>query len=551
MPSIFSEPDTLPEFAKAFDLVGNRLSPDLLTNITTEALLAWSREPDNRALVLALDALALAEGNADASYEALTNDPRIEESSVFRIRRARQHTISGEAGEARELLDEVIRADTADNLIRQLAACTAHGRLDDREAFSRCWQAVLEQEDLADPVPFRDLIAAPDDYTLLSNLPFREHSEMIRYLFRYDIPDHRDAEVLALADEMVSILDNLERVVTDSVIETGSSGVLPGVEALLAMTGGGTDLIEEILAEHGTGIDPAIREAIDSALGDVREIGVRMQVLAPLLAWASDPETPPGALVATLRDRAGGDDRIIRQMLDLVLDDLSTDTISGIGDVLAADLPPRERALQQFTLLVDAGRFADALAVAEEHDLLDDIGNEPPFDSYRLSVLRQSDRLAEAFALLLGWNRAGRLLHESGQLVDLALILGRMDTVLALRPVFTNTRMCPAAHLIPAYDCILKKDVKGAMQYLKRAEGAGLSREQVLVLQARILLAGGFPKRVVSLRGKMEKILPPATSYPVLIRAYRELGREAEAAEAEALLRGSREEAGTDTGHPR
>ena len=551
MPSFFSDPDTLSEFAKAFDLVGNRLSLDLLTAITTEALLAWSREPDSRALVLAIDALALAEGDADASYEALTNDPRIEESSVFRIRRARQHTISGEIAEARELLDEVIRADAPDNLIRQLTACTAHGRLDDREAFSLCWQAVLEQEDLADPVPVRDLIAAPDDYTLLSNLPFREHSEMIRYLFRYDIPDHRDAEVWALADEMASILDNLEQVVTDSVIETGSSGVLPGVEALLAMTGGGIDLVEEILAEHGTGIDPAIREAIDSALGDVRDIGVRMQVLATLLAAASDPETLPGALVATLRDQAGGDDKIIRHMLDLVLDDLSMDTISGIVDVLAADLPPQERALQQFTLLIDADRFADALAVAEEHDILDDIGNEPPFDSYRLSVLRQSNRLEEAFALLLGWNRAGRLLHESGQLVDLALILGRMDTVLTLRPVFSDTRMCPAAHLIPAYDCILKKDVKGSMQHLTRAEGAGLSREQVLILQARVLLAGGFPKRVVSLRGKMEKSLPPTITYPLLVRAYRELGRVAEAAEAEALHRGIREEAGADTGHPR
>ena len=544
MPTLFSDPDTLSEFAKAFDLVGNRLSPDLLTAITTEALPAWSREPDNRALVLAIDALALAEGDADASYEALTNDPRIEESSVFRIRRARQHAIGGEIPEARELLDEVIRDDSPDNLIRQLAACIAHGRLEDREAFSRCWQGILVQEDLADPVPIRDLIAAPDDYTLLSNLPFREHREMIRYLFRYDIPDHRDAEVLALADEMASVLDNLERVVTDSVIEIGSSPALPGVEAMLAMTGGGTDLVEEILAEHGTGIDPAIREAIDSALKDVREIGVRMQVLATLLAAVTDPGTPPGSLVATLRDQAGGDDQIIRHMLDLVLDDLSRDTISGILDVLAADLPPRERALQQFRLLVQADRFADAMAVAGEHDLLDVLGDEPAFDNYRLSMLRQSDRLKEAFALLLSWNRAGRLLHESGQLVDLALILGRMDEVLALRSVCSNTRMCPAAHLIPAYDCIMRKDVKGAMQHIARAESAGLSREKALVLQARILLAGGFPKRVVSLRGKMEKHLLPTASYPLLIQAYREMGRETEAADAETLL--CREAEGAD-----
>jgi len=34
----------------------------------------------------------------------------------------------------------------------------------------------------------------------------------------------------------------------------------------------------------------------------------------------------------------------------------------------------------------------------------------------------------------------------------------------------------------------------------------------------------------------LESSLPPADVYPLLIRAYRELGREAEAREAEAAL---------------
>jgi hypothetical protein len=57
------------------------------------------------------------------------------------------------------------------------------------------------------------------------------------------------------------------------------------------------------------------------------------------------------------------------------------------------------------------------------------------------------------------------------------------------------------------------------------------------MLLARSLLSAGYPKRVVGLREKMLKTsLPPEEIYPLLIRAYRELGRESEARDVEAML---------------
>jgi hypothetical protein len=76
--------------------------------------------------------------------------------------------------------------------------------------------------------------------------------------------------------------------------------------------------------------------------------------------------------------------------------------------------------------------------------------------------------------------------------------------------------------------------VKRGLELIEQAKGAGLSEDAALVFTARFLLLSGFPKRVVGLSEKMLKHKIPAQHvYPLLIQAYRNLGREGEAKAAE------------------
>jgi len=79
-----------------------------------------------------------------------------------------------------------------------------------------------------------------------------------------------------------------------------------------------------------------------------------------------------------------------------------------------------------------------------------------------------------------------------------------------------------------------KGDVKGGLALIEQAKRIGLPEDAALIFSARFLLASGYPKRVVSICSKMlRNTMMRKYAYPLLIAAYRDLGKETEAAEVE------------------
>ena len=136
MASYFSEPSHIELFSIGFDLIRDQLPETMIADIIEEIEENLEEYPDDRSSVLALDALYDAIDDQDCAIEVDAGYTVMTYSSIFSLREARHHMLNGEPEDAERLLDEVIRLDSADSLVRQLCALIAYGRRNDRKTLT-------------------------------------------------------------------------------------------------------------------------------------------------------------------------------------------------------------------------------------------------------------------------------------------------------------------------------------------------------------------------------------------------------------------------------
>ena len=536
MSSCFSDPHILEFFAIGFDLMGGHLPPSAVAPIITDAEDVLEKYPDNRGAALALDALNDLIGERDEALTALESQTIVSETSINKLRRARQLMLSGETREARDLLLEVTRMRVEGSVPRELHIMLAFARLGDREAFARIWHDLIEREGLLEPVPAEDFIKYPGDYTLLEELPFREQIESLEYLFSYGVGENREAEVFAFIHSLPDYLENLLTRVDLEEREYGISGCFAALPVIKAIAEGSLDVIEKIFSTYDPISDERLLEETGENIERIRKSGVEAGVLNELLRWSVDPVQPAGKLLDTLRRHTGGDDEPILAMFDMANMGASGVAVGELASLLLEAHPDNRCLIESvYGSLKSEERYDEALAFADRHEFLKQ--DDAQFESLKLEALRSSDEEA-AFQFLLGGIKERRMLERYADLFELALALDRMDEVASLRWIFAEEKGAIAgSHMLNALDRLKKRDVKEGTALFERAKRSGFPEELALMLLARSLLSAGYPKRVVGLREKMLKTsLPLEEIYPLLIRAYRELGRESEARDVEAML---------------
>ena len=536
MSSCFSDPHILEFFAIGFDLMGGHLPPSAVAPIITDAEDVLEKYPDNRGAALALDALNDLIGERDEALIALESLAMLSESSINMLRRARQLMLSGKTEEAEGLLLEITRMRTAGSVPRELHIMLAFARLGDREAFARIWHDLIERDGLLEPVPAEEFIKYPGDYTLLGEFPFREQIESLEYLFSYGVQENREAEVFAFIHSLPDYLENLLTRVDLEEREYGISGCFAALPVIKAIAEGSLDVIEKIFSTYDPISDERLLEETGENIERIRKSGVEAGVLNELLRWSVDPVQPAGKLLDTLRRHTGGDDEPILAMFDMANMGASGVAVGELASLLLEAHPDNRCLIESvYGSLKSEERYDEALAFADRHEFLKQ--DDAQFESLKLEALRSSDEEA-AFQFLLGGIKERRMLERYADLFELALALDRMDEVASLRWIFAEEKGAIAgSHMLNALDRLKKRDVKEGTALFERAKRSGFPEELALMLLARSLLSAGYPKRVVGLREKMLKTsLPLEEIYPLLIRAYRELGRESEARDVEAML---------------
>jgi hypothetical protein len=294
---------------------------------------------------------------------------------------------------------------------------------------------------------------------------------------------------------------------------------------------------EEILHMGASIPGVVMSETIHPALDEIRKTGREMLVLETLKHWSFNRVKPAPDLFRTLQDQSGGDNELIFEMLDL----LDADRPRGMYNKIRSKIPVSRRK-EHDPLKKEPGRltggpgFNDTPASAGQPAIITPGSEET--ENLNLDTLLESGRESEAFEYLLGRMKSGHLLRRYTELFELACTLNRMDDLPVLRPVLESKKISSATYLLDAYGRLMRKDVKGGLALIDRAERSGLCADDGLLFSARFLLISNFPKRVVGICEKMFRTgIPDEMIYPLLIRAYRELGREDAARAAEEELR--------------
>jgi hypothetical protein len=451
------------------------------------------------------------------------------DSSLFSLRQARHHLLNGEPKEAERLLDEVIRLNSADSPIRQMYALIAYGRRNDREKFTFTWKQLRRQYGARSHGSAKDRTGRVTDYSLFHDLPFREHIEGIGLLFRFEIRDGRDEEIIALITGFRTYLANLSEGMISEAVVDGFTDSLPAFKVIAAISSGMVKTAEEILKTGDSITGAALTGTIHPALEEIRKTGREMRVLEILKNWSFNRVKPTPDLIHTLQEQSGGDNQLIIDMIDLLDADRPRGDYEKIRSLLSVsnlkEINPLTTELDQ---MIKECRFDNALAFADRHALFPK-GSEK-LENLIAEALLDSGRESEAFEYLLGCMKNGHLLQHYVSLFELACTLNWMDDLPVLRPVLESKHISPAIYLLDAYGRLGKKDVKGCLALVKRAEGSGLDADDALLFSARFLLLANFPKRVVGICDKMTwSGIPDEMVYPLLIRAYRDLGREDDA----------------------
>ncbi len=535
MYSYFGDPYNIEQFAIGFDLIGDHLSEDVISDIIAEIEELQDDFPDNRYFAIALGALYDIIGEQKEAFDALESQTLIVESSIILLRMARQLMLLGKEEDARELLEKIARQETEESVPRELHAMLAFARMNDREAFTGIWHGMIERFSLAEPIPVAELIRSPEIYSLLEDLPFREQIEGLEYLFSYQVPEGREAEVYSLIHNLRFYLKNLLFGVYIQSQREDITEYLPALPVIKAISEGSIEVVEKILSMHGPISDGVLRGEVEESIKDLRESGMEAAVLIELGNRASDPAQPAGETLDALREYTGGDDEPIIE----VLNGISTEFLmEGARDLLLAlhEAHPDDHRLirRLYETLKLEENYDEALMLAGQYPFLEQ--EDDSFDTLKLNALSSSDKDA-AFQHLLGEMKEKRMLERYADLFELALALDRMDEVSPLRQTFAAKRITEVTHMLNALDRLKKGKVKGGLALIDRAIGAGFPEDLALMISAHSLLSAGYPKRVVGLCEAMLKgSLSPEDIYPLLIRAYRELGKETEAREAEAAF---------------
>lgn len=561
MSSYFNDTDHIALFAAGFDLIRDELPKLHILDIITEINDELTTNPYDHDAILALDGLYDAIDEQDDAIFALSLykddpdqdfiDPERVNRTIFLLRTARQRMLKGEREESERLFDEVIaRAPCATTWIAEnpagfpvdspalpLCSLLAYGYKNDKRGFTAAWHAILKRFELTEPVPEEDFRDNFGEYTLFDVLPYREQIDGISFLLKFGIMECREQEIFSLVAFLEKYLERLADHVFNVGTEFGFTECLPAMEVITAISNGGAMTIEEIIKKEHALTTKALLVVIQADLVKIRRRGTQMLVFATLMHWLSHPVCPVPDMVSLLRGQSHGDDDLIAELLDMMGDELPyeilAETVSNLS--VSGEIESRLKK-KRYTLLKNNGRYNEALALAAQDDTIMPKGED--CDLLKIKAFEESEQDIDAFNYLLDCIKDGRLLNEVPWLFEIGLCLEKHDDLRFALPILQSQGISGGVYMLKAYDHLQQKDLDRGLALIEQAQDAGFPRDTALIYSARFLAAAGYPKRVIGLCEKMlKKNIYPQYVYPLLIEAYRSLGKENDARAAEEKFR--------------
>jgi len=558
MQPYFHDPAHVTLFSAGFDLVRGELPKSRIREIIREIDEELTENPRDHDAILCLDALYDAIGERDEAIRALARyQDRINQDSIdpervnrtqFSLRSARQLMFSGEKKAALQVFDEVIakvpdatryvglnpKHSPEDSPALPLCSLLAYGYKNDRHGFIAAWHAILKRFDLTEPVSEKEFLGDYANYTLFDVLPYRESLDLINFFFQYEIREGREQEIYALSKYLKSYVERMVNDLIEDGIAYGFDAPLPAMDVVTAVARGGVRAIEDLLKKSQAVPTKAFLRTIQDNLDKVRKLGTQMLVIQTLTRWCSDPVRPVPEILRLLREQSQRNDLLIADSLeltcgvlpyDILIAMLSNLSVPGHMKAVVKDMWETVQSDKTWDHSPESGAINDHVLKM----------NKQNADRGRIGQLKVSGHAIDEFQYLKSCITEGRVLDEVPRLFELGLCVQPADLISVL-PSLQANRIASGAMMLKAYDLLLQKDLNHGLALIEQAQEAGFPRDLASIYAARFLAEAGYPKRVVGLCEKMlKKNVFPQYTYPLLINAYRALGKEKEAQAAEAL----------------
>jgi len=548
---------TLSLFTSGFELIRDRLPRTQILEIISEVKDVLTEDQYNREAIFMLETLYTAIGEQDSAMAALSQfkyypdqqsiDPEQVDRTVLLLRTAQLYQLKGDVREAERLYDEVIAlAPDATTWIAKpipgymgdcpmipLCSLLAYGYRNDRKGFIEAWHAILKRFKVTEPVPDAGSLGTYIEQTLMGVLPVREQIDGINFLFTFGIRDCREPETFSLVTRLNDDLKILALHVSNFGLYCRFADCLREMEVTAVISDGAAQAIEDIIAKEDAVSTQVVSDAIEDALALIRRRGREMRVLFTMTNWSLHPKLPAPEMISRLHEQSPDDDTVIANQLELLRYQISYEIFTAIISSLSLSKEQESHFNKiRHTWLKDACRYKEADALAAQDPALMPTGEEA--DKLKLKKLRKSGNDAEEFQYLKSCITEGRMLKEVSRLFELGLCVQPVELSSVL-PSLLAHGVTSGANVLKAHD-LMQKDLNRGLALIEQAQQAGFPRDLASVYAARFLAEAGYPKRVVGLCEKMiKKSVFPQYAYPLLIDAYRALGKEKEAQAAEEL----------------
>ncbi|MFH0968490.1 MAG: hypothetical protein V1862_12475 [Methanobacteriota archaeon] len=519
-------------FLSGYGLVAGHLKQEDVHEVIEEIRDYLDEYPEDPDIILAIDSLYTTLNDRDAAQAFLSESTTGLEYPTCMLRRARHYLAQGDTETGRDLLKQIILWDDREDLTRELTILLAHGLLDERGAFISFWQDLLERNDLNDIATNDNFLEYPQDFSLLDHLPYIERGIGLTLLMKYGVRPELELEAYALIASLASYLEDLVGMITLTAFQEGVITVYGTLPHAAAICAGARALAEEIYDQTGMitneKIIPQAEDHIDTIQQCEQSIKI-LDILTDVLLLHGEYE---GELLQVLRNTANGNDDKIITILSLFSPEELKETGLDLRKTLIRDNPDN----LLFQGRTDQGRYQETFSyAARRHEVIvkPDLLKEAEADR-----LFEEGKMEEAAQLLCSlWDR-DRFENQLNTVFFRSIRTGRGDDLIDLIPILETKDVPDKVYLLKGLKQLQNHNIKGAVSLIEKAGNAGLPAGYAMLGAAIGMNQAGYPKRSVGICEKLLKKsdVSPEEVYPVLIKAYRLLGKEKEAVATEKSM---------------
>ena len=525
-----------------------------LSRLHDALLILKGKYPDDYDINLALSLISLLNGRVSLAYKILEGFSSMNERPEMLLRRSELLLLLDRQSEAEAIFNRLLENVFPDSYSQVVLALLVSGRLHNIEMVKTYWEMLLSGFS-EDTVPTDEtFLSSPNSHTLLSDASTREIIECIPYLvaggYEQDACREMVGLIHTLENYVCDIFDEMMRTINPTSLSSLQKFASKYYETLcpddsipadeigyiFALTSAYCKAIQAKVAEYAdmfpSSLPPPLREDLIKRSERVGVIQKKSKIFSEFFdaAHLSGPVLPVLQEYLSLPYR--NEDEIL-SVTSQVLKNLDDSTLDEVFDLLLSTFPA-DTAIQEtrYNTYLMRERYSDAQSLADSGIDLSISPDEG--DTLRIRNLNQQGLTEEAYLVGLACIREGRGFDHLSNVFNYAIQQDRISELIPLLPEIGELGATSWVHLLNGYTRIMKGDLKEGLNRMEQAKRAGIPEDMILLYSARFLLSAGYPKRVVGLCEKMKKRSMPADDlYPLLISAYRALGKDDEVKKAE------------------